>query len=80
MTDAERDALLIRLDERTKKIQGDLEDDYHVIYGNGRPGLVERIQRLEDWKALREHHYGTVAAVIGFIVNAAIAVYAVLKK
>ena len=80
MTDAERDELLIRLDERTRKIKDDLETDFHALYGNGKPGLVERVQKLEDWQAARQHHYGAVAVVAGFIINAAIAVYAALKK
>ena len=80
MTDAERDELLIRLDERTRKIASDLKDDYRALYGNGKPGLVERVQKLEDWQAARQHHYGAAAVVVGFIINAAIAVYAALKK
>lgn len=80
MTESERDELLIRLDERTKKIMSDLEDDFHALYGNGRPGLLDRVQSLEDWKAARDRHYGTIAGIIGFIINAAIAIYAVAKK
>ena len=79
MTDEERDELLIRLDERTKKIKDDLEDDYHALYGNGKPGLLERVQKLEDWHIACQHHYGAVAVVIAFIVNAAIALYAAMK-
>ena len=80
MTDEERDELLIRLDERTKKIKDDLEDDYHVLYGNGHPGLLARVQKIEDWQGARQHHWGAAAAVIGFIINAAVAVYAIVKK
>ncbi len=79
MTDAERDELLIRLDERTKKIKDDLEDDYRVLYGNGQPGLLDRVQKLEDWHAASQHHYGVIAVVFAFIVNAAIAIYAAIK-
>ena len=80
MTDGERDELLIRLDERTKKILLDMKDDYRALYGNGRPGLLDRVQSLEDWKAARDRHYGAIAGVIGFIINAAIAIYAIAKK
>ena len=80
MTDAERDELLIRLDESTKEIKNKLKTDYAHLHGNGRPGLLERVQKLEDWQAARQHHYGAIAGVIGFIINAAIAVYAALKK
>ena len=79
MTDTERDELLIRLDESTKEIKNKLKTDYAHLHGNGRPGLLERVQKLEDWQAACQHHYGAVAAVIGFAVNAAIALYAALK-
>ena len=80
MTDAERDELLIRLDESTKEIKNKLKTDYAHLHGNGRPGLLERVQKLEDWQAARQHHYGAIAAAIGFIVNTAIAVYAAIKR
>ncbi len=80
MSDTERDELLIRLDESTKEIKNKLKTDYAHLHGNGRPGLLERVQKLEDWQAARQHHYGAVAVVVGFIINAAIAVYAALKK
>ena len=80
MTDTERDELLIRLDESTKEIKNKLKADYAHLHGNGRPGLLERVQKLEDWQAACQHHYGAVAVVIGFAVNAAIALYAALKK
>ena len=80
MTGAQRDALLTRLDERTDEIKKALDRDFKVLYGNGKPGLLERVQRLEDRQTARRHHCGTVAAVLGFIVNAAIALYAAVKK
>ena len=80
MTDTERDELLIRLDESTKEIKNKLKTDYAHLHGNGRPGLLERVQKLEDWQAARQHHYGAIAAAIGFIVNTAIAVYAAIKR
>lgn len=80
MTDTERDELLIRLDESTKEIKNKLKTDYAHLHGNGRPGLLERVQKLEDWQSARQHHWGAVAGVIGFIVNAAIALLAYIKK
>jgi len=80
MTDSERDELLIRLDERTKKIKDDLETDFHALYGNGKPGLVERVQKLEDWQAARQHHYGMIVAAVGIIVNTIGVLYAIFKK
>ena len=80
MTDAERDELLIRLDERTRKIASDLKDDYRALYGNGQPGLLSRVQKLEDWKDAKQKHVGAIVGAIGFVVNAVIAWYAALKK
>ena len=80
MTENERDELLIRLDERTQKIQKDLEDDYHALYGNGKPGLIEKVTKLEDWRDSVSRHYGAVVATAAFIINAAITVYALWKK
>ena len=80
MTDAERDELLIRLDESTKEIKNKLRTDYAHLHGNGRPGLLERVQKLEDWQAACQHHYGAVAGTVGFIINAALALYATLKR
>ena len=69
MTDQERDELLIRLDERIKDISSKLKTDYAHLHGNGRPGLIERVQLLEDWRASMHHHWGAVAAVVGFLIN-----------
>ena len=80
MTDTERDELLIRLDESTKEIKNKLKTDYAHLHGNGRPGLLERVQKLEDWQAARQHHGGLTAGVIGFGVNAVTAIWALLKK
>ena len=80
MTDQERDELLIRLDERIKDISSKLKTDYAHLHGNGRPGLIERVQLLEDWRESLRHHHGALAALIGFLVNAAIAIYAIFKN
>ena len=71
MTDTERDELLIRLDESTKEIKNKLKTDYAHLHGNGRPGLLERVQKLEDWRLACQHHYGAVAGAIGFAVSTA---------
>ena len=80
MTDAERDELLIRMDERMKSIDEKLAADYKHLHGNGQPGLIERVKELEDWKDAKQKHVGAIAGVIGFVINAVIAWYAALKK
>ena len=80
MTDAERDELLIRMDERMKSIYEKLDSDYKHLHGNGQPGLLSRVQKLEDWKDAKQKHVGAIVGAIGFVVNAVIAWYAALKK
>lgn len=79
MTNDERDELLIRMDERINTINEKLNSDYKHLHGNGSPGLIARVQALEDAQVAQEKHHGAMWCVIGFIVNAAIAVYAVFK-
>ena len=79
MTDAQRDELLIRMDERINTINEKLDTDYKHLHGNGQPGLISRVQALEDARAADAKHHGALWAVVGFLVNAAIAVYAVFK-
>lgn len=80
MTEEERDSLLIRIDERTKKMEEDTKDVFKVLYGNGQPGVISRIQKLEDWQAARQHHYGVIVGVVGFVINAIGVIYAIIKK
>lgn len=79
MTDAQRDELLIRMDERINTINEKLDTDYKHLHGNGQPGLISRVQALEDAREADAKHHGALWAVVGFLVNAAIAVYAVFK-
>ena len=73
--------------ERLTKIESDignlheyLNADFKVLHGNGQPGLVHRVTVLETNQKAKENHFGIVAGIIGFIINAAIAIYAALKN
>lgn len=79
MTNAERDALLVRIDEQIEEINKALERDYHALHGNGHPGLVSRVQKLEDWQEQAESFKQKYGSVIGWIITTAIAVFAVFK-
>lgn len=79
MTNDERDELLIRMDERINTINEKLNTDYKHLHGNGSPGLIARVQALEDAQAAEAKHHGAFWTFIGFIVNAALAAYAVFK-
>lgn len=56
--------LLVRIEERTKSIQDNLSELKGTVYGNGKPGLKERVQRIENvWTVI----YGVGLAVVFFL-------------
>lgn len=71
---------LARIEENIEGLQGKLTNDYKVLHGNGQPGLVDRVTALETSQKSKATHTGFFAGIIGFIVNAAIAIYAALKN
>ena len=87
MTDADRDRYLMQLVADVADIKSKVINDYNAIYGNGKPGLLEdvknittRVGILESKQKEQSKHTGIVAGVIGFIINAVIALYAALKN
>lgn len=81
MTDEERDELMIRMDERLKCLDLQLRVILRNMFGyNGKPGLYQRLQSLEEQRRSAARYGGAAAAVIGFLVNAAVAVYAAFFK
>lgn len=79
LTDKERDTLLIRVDEQVKEIHRALARDYKCLYGNGQPGLLQRVQQLENYHSNENTFLKKFGAVIAWIVSTALAVYAVIK-
>ena len=79
MTQAERDEMMIRMDERLKSIDDKLAEDYKHLHGNGQPGLIQRVQKLEDEADARRRHHGALLVIIGLLVNAAGVIYAIFK-
>jgi len=71
---------LTRIEENIKQVRDDLQEDYKILHGNGQPGLVQRVTVLETNQKAKENHVGIIAGIIGFIINAAIAIYAALKN
>ena len=73
--------------DRLGRIETKLDTDYRTLHGDGKPGLVDKLDALEDRvrdlearRAEKQKHLGVVAGAIGFVVNAAIALYAALRK
>ena len=82
MTDFEREVStsLGELKSGVNEIKAALERDYKHLHGNGAPGLIERVTKLEERVEAASGHRGAIVGTAAFIVNAAIAIYAALKK
>ena len=73
--------------DRLGRIETKLDTDYRTLHGDGKPGLVDKLDALEDRvrdletdRASKQRHWGAVAVAAGFVVNTAIALYAIVKK
>lgn len=73
--------------DRLGRIETKLDTDYRTLHGDGKPGLVDKLDALEDRvrdletdRASKQRHWGATAVVAGFVVNTAIALYAIVKK
>ena len=80
MSDAERDELLIRIDEQVKEIKSKLDRDGKMIYGNGKPGLLSRVQSLEDFHRNENTFWKKTGGIIAWIITTIIALFAVWNK
>ncbi len=80
LTPKERDALLIRIDERLEHVEAALARDYQALHGNGRPGLIERVQELETRRDQSERFGRKYGAVLAWGITTLIAAYAAWKK
>lgn len=73
--------------DRLGRIETKLDTDYRTLHGDGKPGLVDKLDALEDRvrdletdRASKQRHWGAVVAAAGFVINAAIALYAIVRK
>ena len=82
MNDFEKEVIesLTGIKSDIKQIRNDLKEDYKILHGNGHPGLIHRVTVLEAHQKAKENHVGIIAGIIGFIVNAIIALFAVFKN
>ena len=80
MTQTERDEMMIRMDERLKSIDERTAADHKELHGNGKMGLIARVQKLEDWADAKRHHYGALLVVITLVIEAAGVIYAIFKQ
>lgn len=80
LTDRERDQLLIRMDEHVKNIEDALGRDYKCLYGNGKPGLIERVQQLENYHQNENKFTRRAGTIIAWLATTALALYSVLRQ
>lgn len=79
MTDEDRDMLLVRIDERLEFIKGALARDYKCLHGNGQPGLIERVQKLEDYHANENGFFKKYGGFVAWLIAIIIAGYSAIK-
>ena len=86
MTDAERDRVLMQILQEVSEMRVKLSADYSALYGNGKPGLLEEVKQitarvvtLEVRDKEHSRRTGLIAGIVGFIINAALAVWAALR-
>lgn len=60
---------LARIDERLGHIQGALDRDFLALHGNGHPGILERLTKLEEAQKSTWNTVRTVGTVIGVILS-----------
>ena len=73
-------ALVARVDERLEQLCEHYEKVDKCLYGNGQPGLVSRVQTLEDLHKNENSFLKKITSIGGWLVTTAIAVYALFKK
>lgn len=66
--------------ERLSRIEVKVEADYRALYGNGKPGLLDRVNKLENSMYAGGIMYRAVVSFVAWIVALAVAVYAAVKN
>lgn len=57
--------MLTRMAEDIAAIKSTMEDDHRAVFGNGRPGLIERVTTLETKVAYISAIAGAVTGIVG---------------
>ena len=79
MTDAQRDALLIKLASDIAEMKMQTRNDYKALYGNGKPGLIDtvavlerRVSEMEGDAKARKRHWLAIVGIVSWVASAAI--------
>ena len=66
--------------ERLTSIEVKLDADYRALHGNGKPGLLDRVSKLENSMYAGGMLYRAVVSVVAWLITLAVAIYAALKN
>ena len=66
--------------ERLTSIEVKLDADYRALHGNGKPGLLDRVNKIENSMYAGGFLYRTIVSFIAWFVALAVAVYAAVKN
>ena len=66
--------------ERLTSIEVKLDADYRALHGNGKPGLLDRVNKLENSMYAGGMLYRAVVSVIAWLITLGVAIYASLKN
>lgn len=66
--------------ERLTSIEVKLDADYRALHGNGKPGLLDRVNKLENSMYAGGFLYRTIVSFVAWFVALAVAVYAAVKN
>jgi len=66
--------------ERLTSIEVKLDADYRALHGNGKPGLLDRVNKLENSMYAGGFLYRTIVSFVAWFVALAVAFYAAVKN
>ena len=75
ITEFEKDVI-----DRLGRIETKLDNDFLAIHGNGQPGLLTRVAKLEEQQKLTASKQNWVKETIAWLVATGLAIYAAFFK
>jgi len=75
MSNDDRDTLLLKISTKLAEIETKVNEVHKATFGNGHPGLNDRVLRLEE----KNKHNKTTWVVIGFLIEGLISLAALFK-
>lgn len=66
--------------ERLTSIEVKLDADYRALHGNGKPGLLDRVNKLENSMYAGGMLYRVIVSIAAWLITTVVAVYAAIKN